>query len=59
MLIDINIHAIDPPDPDLTYQNYLEPCRRAGVTLASQDRAIGLIQKWTEVLSRRPEPTTH
>ena len=34
MLIDINIHAFDPPDPDLTYAHYLETCRRVGVTRA-------------------------
>jgi len=25
----------------------------------SRERALGLVQEWTEVLSGRPEPTTH
>jgi hypothetical protein len=34
----------EPPDPDLTYANYLETCRRAGVTRARTrlDRGVGL-----------------
>ena len=47
----------DPPDPDLTYRNYLETCRRSGVEPASRARAFGLIEEWSEVLSGRPEPT--
>ena len=54
----INI-AFDPPDPDLTYRNYLETCRCAGVTPVSREQALGLIQERNEVLSGRPEPTTH
>ena len=30
----INI-AFDPPDPDLTYRNYLETCRRLSVVPTS------------------------
>ena len=59
MLIEINIHAFDPPDANLTYANYLETCRRAGVTPVSRERAQGLIEEWSEVLSGGPEPTTH
>jgi len=59
MLIEINIHAFDPPDANLTYANYLETCRRAGVTPVSREQALGLIQEWTEVRSGRPEPPTH
>jgi len=47
----------DPPDPDLTYCNYLETCRRAGVEPVSREQALGLIREWSEVLSGRPEPT--
>ena len=36
MLIEINIHAFDPPDANLTYANYLETCQRAGVTPVSR-----------------------
>jgi len=49
----------DPPDPDRVYRNYLETCRRAGVTPVSREQALGLIQEWGEVLSGRPEPTAH
>jgi hypothetical protein len=49
----------DPPDAHLTYRNYLETCRRAGIEPVSSEHAQGLMQEWTEVLSGRPEPTTH
>jgi hypothetical protein len=49
----------DPPDAETVYANYLETCRRAGVEPVSRERAEGLIQEWNEVLSGRPEPTTH
>jgi len=32
-------------------------CRRSGVEPVPRERAEGLIQEWTEVLSGRPEPT--
>jgi len=47
----------EPPDPDTVYANFVETCRRAGVTPVSRERAQDLIAEWTEVLSRRPEPT--
>jgi len=49
----------DPPDPDRVYRNHRETCRRVGVEPVSRDRALGLIQERNEVLSGRPEPTTH
>jgi hypothetical protein len=48
-----------PPDPDLTYRNYLETCRQSGVEPVSRDRALGLIQEWGDVLSGCAEPTAH
>ena len=55
----INI-AFDPPDPDLTYRNYLETCRRAGVEPVSREHADGLIQEWTETIAAALSvPTTH
>ena len=50
--------AFEPPDPDQTYRNYLRTCEMLGVKPVSRERAFGLIQEWTEVLSGRPEPTT-
>jgi len=47
----------EPPDPDLTYRNYLETCRRSGVEPVPREQALGLIAEWSEVLSGRPEPT--
>jgi hypothetical protein len=53
----------DPTDPPLDldglYARYLETCRRIGVGPVPRERAEGLIQEWTEMLSGRPEPTTH
>ena len=46
-------------DPDHVYPNYLETCRMSGVDPVPRERALGLIQEWTEVLSGRPEPMTH
>ncbi len=49
----------DPPDADEVYAHYLETCRRLGVEPVPRERALGLMQEWGEVLSGRPEPTTH
>ncbi len=51
--------AFDPPDADTVYVNYSETCRQSGDTPVSRERTLGLIQEWGEVLSGRPEPTTH
>ena len=51
--------AFDPPDADLTYRNHLRTCEMLGVEPVTRERALGLIQEWSEVLSGRPEPTTH
>ena len=60
MLIEIDIHAIDPPDPDLVYANYLETCRRAGVTPVSREHAQDLIAEWTATIAASLSvPTTH
>ena len=61
MLDDDNAIEIefDPPDPDRVYRSYLETCPRAGVEPVSREHALGLIQEWGEVISGRPEPTTH
>ena len=49
----------DAPDPDLVYANYLRTRAMLGVEPVPREQALGLIQEWTEVLSGRPEPTTH
>jgi hypothetical protein len=49
----------EPPDADVVWEHYLETCRRAGVTPVSREQAQGLIAERTEVLSGRPESTTH
>ena len=49
----------DPRDAEEFYQRYLETCRRSGVEPVSRERALGLVQEWTEVLTGRPEPTQH
>ncbi len=46
-----------PPDADRVYANYLVTCRWRGVEPVSRERALGLVQEWTEVLTGRPEPT--
>ena len=51
--------AADAPDPDCVYLNYLETCRRLGIEPVPRERAVGLIGEWTEVLTGRPDPTTH
>ena len=48
----------DPSDPVRFYLDDVETCRRFGVEPVSVERALGLIQEWTEVISGRPEPTT-
>jgi len=47
----------DAPDPEQVYANYLKTCEMAGIEPAPRERAMGLVQEWTEVLSGRPEPT--
>jgi hypothetical protein len=49
----------DAPDPNLGYEQHLNTCAISGVGPVPRERALGLIQEWTEVLSGRPEPTTH
>ena len=43
--------------PESVYANYLKTCAMSGVEPVSRERALGLIQEWTEVLSGRPETT--
>ena len=49
----------DPSDADAAYANYLRTCAMLNVVPVSRERALGLLGEWTEVLSGRPEPTTH
>lgn len=49
----------DAPDPEKGYRNYLETCHRAGIEPVPRERVFGLIQEWNEMVSARPEPTTH
>ena len=51
--------AAGAPDSDLVYVNYLRTCAMLGIEPVPRERALGLIGEWTEVLSGRPEPTTH
>ena len=46
-------------DLDGFYERYLKTCAMSGVTPVSRERALGLVQEWSEVLSGRPEPTAH
>jgi len=45
MLIETDIHAVAPPDPDLVYANYLKTCAMLNVEPVSRERAFGLIQE--------------
>jgi hypothetical protein len=45
-------------DLDRLYANYLKTCAMLGIEPVPRERALGLVQEWTEVLSGRPEPTT-
>jgi hypothetical protein len=47
----------DAPDPDLVYAHYLKTCEMLGIEPTPRERALGLIEEWTEVLTGRPEPT--
>jgi hypothetical protein len=47
-------NAADAPDPDTVYANYLKTCAMCGVEPVPRERANGLMQEWTEVLSGRP-----
>ena len=51
----------DPLDLDLErlYARYLVTCRMSGVEPVPRERAVGLIEEWTEVRTGCPEPTTH
>ena len=51
--------AVEPPDADLVYANDLKTCEMLGVTPVPRERADGLMAEWGEVLSGRPDPTTH
>ena len=53
--------ADDAPDPDLAYANYLKTCTMRNVEPVPRDRALGLIQEWTETIAacRAVPPTTH
>jgi len=46
-------------DLDGFYERYLKTCAMSGVTPVSRERALWLVQEWSEVLSGRPEPTAH
>ena len=52
-------NAADAPDPELVFANYVRACAMLGIEPVPWERVLGLIQEWTEVLSGRPEPTTH
>jgi hypothetical protein len=54
---DINI-AFDPPDADRVYANYLETCRRAGVTPVSREHAQDLIADWPATIAAALVPPT-
>ena len=58
MLIEINIHAFDPPDADLTYRNYLETCKRAGIEPVSREHADQLIGERTATIAEGLSPPT-
>jgi len=49
----------EAPDPEQVYRNYLKTCAMLGIEPTPREQALGLIQEWTEVLTGRPEPTTH
>jgi hypothetical protein len=55
---DIKAAALEPLDLDRLCENYLRSCAMSGIEPVPRERAGGLIQEWTEVLSGRPEPTT-
>ena len=56
-LITMMFDRANAPDPDQVYSNYLKTCRMAGIEPVPRERALGLVQEWTERLSGRPEPT--
>ena len=52
--------AFDPPDPDLTYRNYLRTCAMLGVEPVSREQAFGLMQEWgATIAAALVPPTTH
>jgi hypothetical protein len=48
----------DPPEPDLTYRNYLRTCEMLGVTPVSREQALGLIAEWTATIAACLTPPT-
>ena len=59
MITDPITIEFEPLDPDTVYANYPETCRRAGIEPVPRERARSFIGELNEVLSGRPEPTTH
>ena len=53
--------ADDALDPDLAYANYLKTCTMLNVEPVPRDRALVLIQEWTETIAAclSGPPTTH
>jgi hypothetical protein len=56
---DTDAPALDPPDPDRVYGNYLRTSAMLNVDPVPRERALGLMQEWSEVLAGRPGPTLH
>ena len=56
--VDKDPPEIEPLDLDRLYANYLRTCAMSGVEPVSRERATGLINEWTEVLSGRPDATS-
>ena len=56
---DNDVPPVEPLDLDRLHAKYLRTSAMSGVTPVSRYRADRLIQEWTEVLSGRPELTTH
>jgi hypothetical protein len=48
----------DPPYPDRVYRNYLETCRRAGVTPVSREQAQERIAEWSAAIGAALVPPT-
>jgi len=56
---DSDVPSVEPLDLDRLYANYLRTCAISGVTPVSRERADGLTQECSEILSERPGPATH
>ena len=56
---DNDIPAVEQPDRERVYRNYLETCRRLGIKPTPQGRAEALIKEWTKALAAAavPPPT--